>query len=214
LPCIANDLVDWKYPANAEKSRDLRYLKKILTDVEIEIVQKTGNQDAALWSLWACKETAYKALKKLSPDTLFQPRYWSVELDRPGSEYGSGKVVVPGKKPIFVRIYLSDAYVHCIGTDELSNLDKIVWGVDPLPPASDGIDIDPSVFVRKCLLRRLANSYSLNIRNMEIRRAKQSRELLPPCLYLDDKKAPFDISLSHDGKFVAYALVKLLDQNQ
>ena len=190
------------------KSRDLRYLKKILTAAEIEIVQEAENPDITLWSFWACKETAYKVLAKSSAGLVFRPRYWPVKLNQPVSEDGEGEVVVPGKKTIFVQICLVDAYVHCIGSDKLSALDKIVWGVNLLKPTGTGRNIDPSVFARECLLRRLADTYSLNIEDMDIRRAKKDRELKEPCLYLGGTKASFDISLSHDGQFVAYAVIK------
>ena len=74
-----------------------------------------------------------------------------------------------------------------------------------------GENVEPSLFVRECLSRRLADIYHLNFREMEIRRAKKGSELQPPYLYYENKKAPFDISLSHDGQFVAYAFLKQLN---
>jgi hypothetical protein len=190
---------------------DLRYLKKILTGVEIEIVQKAADPDLTLWSFWVCKETAYKVLKKFSAGIVFRPRCWSVKFNRPDDRPVTGEVVIPGEKSIFVRTCFSDDYVHCIGAGELFALDKIIWDVDILPQAGAGTDVDPSAFARDRLLRRLADTYSLNIVGMDIGRDKQGRELQPPYLYLDGKKAAFDISLSHDGKFVACAFIRQFD---
>jgi hypothetical protein len=186
----------------------LRYLKKILTDAEIEIVQEADNPDITLWSFWACKETAYKVLGKSSAGLVFLPRCWQVKLTQHVCGYGEGEVAVPGKKTIFVQVYIADAYVHCIGSAELSALNKIVWDVNLLKPTDNGININPSAFGRECLLQRLADSCSLSIEDMDVRRAGHGRELREPCVYCGGTKAPFDISLSHDGQFVAYAFIK------
>jgi len=97
--------------------------------------------------------------------------------------------------------------VHCIGADNLPDLDKIIWGVESLPKIASGENVEPSVFVRDCLSRRLADIYSLNFRDMEIRRAQKGLEIQPPYLYYENKKTPFDISLSHDGQFISYAFL-------
>jgi hypothetical protein len=177
----------------------------------MEIVREAENPDITTWLLWACKETAYKVLKKSSSGLVFRPRCWQVMLTKPMSSYGEGEVIADEAKTIFVQVYLADAYVHCIGSDELSALNKIVWEVNLLPTAGTGTNISPSAFGRKCLLARLANTYSLNTESMDIRRAGQGGELNEPCLYLNGSKAPFDISLSHDGQFVACAFIKQSD---
>jgi hypothetical protein len=98
--------------------------------------------------------------------------------------------------------------VHCIGTDNLTDLDKIIWDVEPLPETGAGDNIEPSLFVRQCLFRRLADINSLNFQALEVKRIKIGGEMQPPQLYYENKKAPFDISLSHDGQFVAYAFLR------
>lgn len=205
---IGNDIVDWKDPANVKKSRDSRYLKKILTNAEIEFVHAAGNPDLTLWSLWACKETAYKVIHKSDAGAPFLPRQWSVKLNKPAEIFMESEVIIPGGNSVFVQLYSSESYVHCIGSDNLSNLDKIIWGIDPVPKAGAGENVEPSLFLRECLCRRLADIYHLNFNALSIRRTEKDGELQPPCVYLDNKKAPFDISLSHDGRFTAYALIK------
>lgn len=206
---IGNDIVDWRSPGNAGKSRDYRYLKKILTDVEIEFVRKSRNSDRALWLLWSCKETAYKVIAKSDARAPFVPRCWSVRLNKPDCVFAKGEVLLPDCKVVFVQLYSSQEYVHCTGADNLADLNKAIWGIELLPESACGIDVEPSLFVRECLFRRLADIYSLNNRKMEIRRAKKGHELQPPVLCYENKKAPFDISLSHDERFIAYAFRRL-----
>ena len=209
MSCIGNDIVDWKDPANAKKSRDSRYLRKILTSAEIEFVRDAETPDIALWSLWACKETAYKVINKSGAGKPFLPRHWPVTLNKSDKMLVEGEVAIPEGKTIFVRLSFAESYVHCIGSDNLPDLDEIIWSADPLPEAGTGRNLDPSLFVRQCLFRRLAAMYQLDFREIEIRRAKKNHELQPPYLYYKNKKTPFDISLSHDGQFVAYAFIRL-----
>ena len=207
MSCIGNDVVDLQHPANAQKSRDSRYLKKILAPVEIEFVQDAENPDRALWALWACKETAYKVISKSSARASFLPRHWLVHLNQTDSMWAQGEVILPEENNVFVQLFCPEDYVHCIGADNLPDLDKIIWGVESLPEIVSGENVEPSLFVRDCLSRRLADIYQLNFGEIAIRRVPKGRELQPPYLYYENKKAPFDISLSHDGQSVAYAFL-------
>jgi len=165
----------------------------------------------ALWSLWACKETAYKVLNKSLRIISFLPQYWPVQLRRAGEMIREGKVVIPGGDKVFVQLYSSEEYVHCIGAADPASLHKIIWGIDPVTVNGRGENIDPSPFVRQCLCRKLADIYKLDLGKMEIRRSKKGNELQPPLLYYEDKLAPFDVSLSHDGRFAAYAFIQQND---
>ena len=230
------------------KSGDSRFLKKILTDAEIEDVKNADNPDMALWSLWACKETAYKVIKKYLPDTAFVPRRWQTVFTKSQSKYSDGEVTIPEKCGVYIRLfcetqilmspkfqkqsalklvgriipraklsgtvydtpescpgvhtrYSNPQYVHCIGANSPASLDKLIWRVEALPEEK----INPSIYLR-CLLRQnLAQCLSLNFDQIKIKRTKQNGELQPPTVYIDGRKTDIDISLSHDGRFVAYA---------
>ena len=188
--------------ANAGKSRDSRFLAKILTDAEIELVRNAENPDLALWSLWACKETAYKVIKKISSDIAFIPRRWQTVFDNAPSDYAEGKVIISGQSIVCIRLFAKAGYVHCAGSDDRSALDKLIWDVETLPNA----ETDPSIFTRKRLTDRLTKLLSLNSHQIEIQRTRKNGELSPPQVYCSGDKTDMDISLSHDGRFVAYVV--------
>ena len=194
--------MDLREPANAGKNRDSRFLKKILTNAEIEFVQNAGNPDTALWSFWASKETAYKVIKKFCPDTAFLPRQWQVIFNKTQSTYSDGEVIIPGKDRVYIRLFSNLQYVHCIGADALTALDKLIWSVDVLPEKEK---INPSLYLRYCLGQSLAKHFSLNFHHIKIKRTRENGELQPPRVYVSGRKTDIDISLSHDGRFVAYA---------
>jgi len=202
LPYVGNDVVDLREPANAGKSQDSRFLKKILTNAEIEFIQNAENHDTTLWSHWACKETAYKVLKKSFPDAAFLPRQWTVIFTKTKSKYSDGEVIIPGKGSVYIRLFSNTRYVHCIGADVLTVLDKLIWSVEALPEEEK---INPSLYLRNCLGQSLAKHFSLNSHNIKIKRTRENGELQPPRVYVSGRKTDIDISLSHDGKFIAYA---------
>jgi hypothetical protein len=198
-------VVDLREPANAGKSRNSRFLKKILTNVEIEFVQNAKDPDATLWSYWACKETAYKVIKKSCLDAAFLPRQWTVFFKKSQSDFSEGEVMIPGKERVYVRLFYNPQYVHCVGSDSITALDKLIWSVDVLPEEKDEKNIDPSFFSRNCLGQNLAQYFSLNFHNIKIRRTRKDGALQPPRVYVSGRETDINISLSHDGRFVAYA---------
>jgi hypothetical protein len=183
------------------KSGDSRFLKKILTDAEIEFVKNTENPDAALWSLWAGKETAYKVIKKSFPDVAYIPRRWQTIFTMSQSKFSEAEVIIPEMESVIVRPFFNPQYVHCIGANSVAALDNIIWSVEQLPEE----EINPSLYLRRCLALRLARHFSLDLDRIKIIRKKQNGELGEPRVYVRGRKTNIDVSFSHDGRFVAYA---------
>lgn len=213
---------------NARKSKDLRFLKKILTDSEIERVAASADPDAALWSFWACKEAAYKVLNKQTGRAVFMPRRWSVCFrgDSPVAEvsraelpkglaegcdptvFSAGDVLLEDKHFVPVRLFNAPTYVHCLAADRLDVLNLAVWRVEILPEGYDQQGGDASLWVRSCLVRDLSEHLRVEERLLEIRRVPRNNgELQPPAVYYKGAPAGVDVSLSHDGDYVAYAFM-------
>jgi phosphopantetheinyl transferase (holo-ACP synthase) len=208
---------------------DSRFLKKILTDIEIDMVAAADDSAAVLWALWASKEAAYKVIKKISLDASFIPRRWSVhgvfeqtgalvnsidntekEKYRSCSDQGafqsaSGHVSIPGKEKIYIRLFFFSSCVHCVASDCPDTLSTAIWHLTAISPCADNRQSDPSLFVRQALLQHLSALMNLNSADMKIVREKMEGELLPPRVYLHNDQLLVDISLSHDGPFIVYA---------
>ena len=207
MPHIGNDIVDLREPVNAGKNRDSRFLKKILTVAEIDFVQNAENPDKALWSLLACKETAYKVIKKSYVDAAFLPRLWKVILKNHEAACLDGEVKIPDAEAVYVRLFSHFRYVHCVGVAHPADLDRLFCKVEAFPEKENEKRIDSSLFARKCLARSLADFFRLNLSDIKINRVLDKSEFQPPHVYIGGKKADIDISLSHDGRFVAYAFL-------
>jgi len=209
LPHTGNDVVDLLDPANAGKGRDSRYRAKILTNAENEFVGKAPDSDKALWLFWAAKETAYKVVRKIRADVKYLPRRYEVHLAGGDllKESVDGKVMIMGKEAVFVRFFSHFDYVHCIGTDNIKALDKICSGVAILPALTDPAEVDVSLAARRHLTAALADYCHVIPEALEIKRLKKNGILQPPGVYLAGKKMNIDVSLSHDGRFTAFAFL-------
>jgi phosphopantetheinyl transferase (holo-ACP synthase) len=211
---------------NARKSTDLRFLKKILTGDEIGLVADADDPDAALWSMWACKEAAYKVIQKMDGGAAFLPRRWSVlSASAPGMQHGacassggddttgrwrsevSGLVQIPGFHEMPFCLYLTRLYVHCIASDSERALEEALWQADALPAAKQRGRSNPSSFVRDRLADHLARLLRCSVREIEIIRPSVEGRLQAPEVYINSERAAIDISLSHDEDYTAYALL-------
>ncbi len=204
------DLTD---PHNMGKSRDTRFINRVFTPREKELISRAESQDAVLWALWAGKETAYKLVKKLDPSATSVPRLYEVSLNcaeesvrlSSGSDTLTGFVDTPYGR-IEIKVLITSDYVHCIGTTSASDeIDALVWHVARISPGSQASPDYESAFVRKVLKLHLSTHYDESPENIEIRRVKSPYGLGPPFLCISGEPAAIDLSLSHDGLFAAYA---------
>lgn len=205
---IGNDIVDLTDPGNIGKSRDNRFLQRVFTSAERECISAAAAPDVMLWTLWAAKETAYKIASKADLLAVFTPRLYPVVLSPDDYEPTRSGVVYSPQGPVAIRVSITPDYLHCIGATQLSGiLDHVLWDTERLSPAKEGGDPDPSAAVRRIAGRRLAALLDVPAVDIDIRRFQDMDRWTPPTTYVEGQPARFDLSLSHDGDFVAYALV-------
>jgi len=210
LISVGNDIVDLGSPLAGGKSRDTRFLRRVFTAEERRSIARSPSPDRALWSLWAAKETAYKAIMKGSPTVSSAPRRYPVVLEpQAGGVPVEGFVETP-RHPVRVRVFHHGDHLHCIGS---------AGHAGDIPPLDSGIarscgkknalygqaDRRASRHVR--LLAAVAIAQSLGCRREEI--AITSRRLAGearcPAVHIRNRRQPMDISFSHDGRYVAFA---------
>lgn len=163
-------------------------------------MKNADNPDLALWSLWACKETAYKVIKKCMPDVVFIPRRWQTVFTFIQPGYAEGEVRMLENSGIALRLFSNSEHVHCIGINIPGAPDQLTWNVETLPNE----ETNPSLFSRQCLARGLAERFLLDFHQINIQRNSRNGELQPPVVYVGGHKQDIDVSLSHDGRFVGY----------
>jgi phosphopantetheinyl transferase (holo-ACP synthase) len=144
------------------------------------------------WSLWAAKESAFKALRKLDSQVRLIPRDFEVHLD------GERAEVSHRLGRFGVWLDHTDQWVHALASQ---TGEKPEFRLDGDPSAYLGSDEEG---LRR-RVRRLASSALgglLEIAPSEIEIVFVDRV---PQAQRQGQPLPFDLSLSHDGRFVSCA---------
>lgn len=205
---VGNDIVDLHADKTAGKSSDSRFVNKVLTEAEKLRFDRAECQDVYLWSVWAAKETAYKALVKAHPGIASWPRKYEVTHGAPDLSKSGDAMVKTPLDSVPVMLFVNNDYIHCIGgmTGRLCP-DMIIRGVVEVASA-ESVCMDPqqkSEVVRQASAARIAACEDVPESDIEIRRARSSRGLGPPMVYIRQRAAGIDLSLSHHGRFAAFA---------
>jgi len=200
---IGNDIVDLADPQARGKSRDTRFINRVFTLDEQQKILNSDEPDIFLWSLWAGKETGYKAISKTHPAVSSSPRHYEIKLsDSPLPESG---IVYTPCGPVPVRFFITGEYIHCIGASTDEGIGSIVWDVQKILQPQFSPDYQ-SDFVRNMAGKKISRYLKEDPEAIEIIRPKGHRGLGPPAVYAGGKRTAIDISMSHDGRFAACAV--------
>lgn len=142
------------------------------------------------WAFWAAKEAAYKRARRADPGVVFSPVRFEVTI---GAD-GRGRVRHAGKAWA-VRVERSAERIHAVAADTADGTERARAGVASL---RDGAD--PSAAVRRLALRELAPALGVAPDALRIERRERV-----PWLYVEDGRPAMPLSLSHHGRFIAWA---------
>lgn len=209
---VGNDVVDLTAPGAGEKHRDRRFLERVFTPQEQAFIADAADPARVLWMIWSAKEAAFKIASKLIPGTIFAHRSFRVW---PRSLH-AGRVQYDGLE-VEVDWECNSDFVHCVG--------HIGAGMRPVSVAArHGDDAFEAAVANQALTARESESVSsidsvavrrvakclakhLGVRDAEIVRVRAAAGWAPPRVECNGQAAPgFDVSLSHDGRFVAAAV--------
>lgn len=181
---VGNDVVDLRAAA---EPRHPGFDARVFDASELARVEA----DASLrWSFWAAKEAAYKRARRDDPGVVFSPGRFAVELGPSGR--GS---VRHGSRAWSVRVEVGSGFVHAVAADTPEDVERALARVAPLEdPAAESRE------VRGMALGDLARVLQRDAASLHIERRGRL-----PCLRIDGCEGATPISLSHHGRFVAYA---------
>lgn len=213
-PAVGNDVVDLGDPRCVGKAGDERFLVRVLAAKERELVERATDPDLVLWTLWAAKEAAFKAVSKATGRV---PVFVHADFEVESPADGLGRVRWDGLElPFLVRGGRSTGSVHVVA-----------WSGSPRPRMAGGSSlVDRGAALRERLSsRELANVHSaasahvrLEARahlarlsgapeeELEIVCEKGPAGRVPPRVLRAGNRAPWDVSLSHHGRLVAWVV--------
>ena len=192
---VGNDVVDLHDPETRHEALHPRFDARVFTSDERKALSASASAHPLRWTLWAAKESAYKVAKKLDPAVRFLPRAFVV---RRISEERA--LVVHETGSFDVRLDRTDEWVRAVAT--------LTAGYAPSAgrPVSIGIErlgapgADPSRTVRELVRAALGSQMSIPPGQVQIAAARG----IPVALWRN-RRLPVDLSLSHHGRFVAWA---------
>lgn len=180
---VGNDVVDLDDPAIAQTHLRERFLARVCAESERALL--AADPKRVLWSLFAAKEAAFKLLSKAGPGPLvFAHRKFVVSADF--------RSVVHDGRALWLRVDTDGPCLHAV-----------TWSDDEPPISGVGpAGADPSADARALLLK------ALNVPGLSVEREPTPGSwngFGPPKLFRNGTRVNLDISLSHDGRFVAFA---------
>lgn len=207
---VGNDIVDLLSPYVMKKSGDRKFVQRVLTAEEQKTVFNSPTPDKLLQVHWAAKETAYKAIAKSYPDISSAPRRYPVFLDDRQGRDIRGRVKTPRDLVYFTARPHRD-FIHCFGTCPVPADTRIVYGIKKMDvrAPTDFCRSSPaeSRAVRFLAQKKIASLLSIPENDITITKTDRPKGTFFPEVYVNRKKTHISISFSHDGRFIAYALI-------
>jgi phosphopantetheinyl transferase (holo-ACP synthase) len=207
---IGNDVVDLRDPETLPGARHPRFDARVFAAGERSALERSGARDRLRWILWAAKESAFKVARQREPDTAFAPTRFVVDLD--ASLRGC---VRHADREYPVRVAVTGDCVHAVAT-EAPAAGAVRAGV-AVCAAEGAAGASPP----GCAVRDLAAAEIAPLLGVEREALRFARRGRVPELQLDPRirrgwhPARRDsvearlggvrVSLSHHGRFVAYA---------
>ena len=185
---VGNDVVDLGDAEAREGATHPGFDARVFDAREREALAASGAPNRLRWLLWAAKEAAYKAGRRENPELVFSPRRFEVHLDAGLS----GTVRHPdGSVPVTIT---EDAdAVHAVA--RAPGDAAILCGIARRPEEADA-----SVAVRQLARERIAAHLGCEPDALRFERDGRIPRLRVPGI-----DRALDVSLSHHGRFVAFA---------
>lgn len=185
---VGDDVVDLDDPALALTHP--RFAARVCDESERARIASAPDPILLLWTLFAAKEAAFKAVSKLGATPVFAHRRFSVAPELDAVRYGALELPL--------RIERGDGFVHAVAGARPS-----ISVVEQVPAGAE-----PSEAVRALVARVLGVHLGVPAEDVRIDRPARPDTydgLGPPRLILRGEPSSLDLSLSHDGRFVSFA---------
>jgi phosphopantetheinyl transferase (holo-ACP synthase) len=186
---LGNDVVDLRDPEAQPGATHPRFDERVFDGLERAWLGNRGSPTSLRWTLWAAKESSFKAARKIDPRISFSPARFAVRaLHR-----GRARVVHAGRS-FAVRIAREDGMVHAVAFASRAPGGRRVSAAHRLETG------DLSDAVRRLAIERLAPLLGVEAGRLSI--ASRGRI---PSLLVDGRPTAVDLSLSHHGAVAAFA---------
>ena len=233
---LGNDVVDLKRARIKRLASNEQFLERILSVREQQTVNNSNDPNLELWSHWAAKEAGFKAISKImTPTPIFVHADFRISWSRATSppENVAGSVIRAGSVSYHgleadVTVALWPGRIHATAYAltpakpeaveiqtrvELLNKPNSSWAGSfqelrsrLSPQELDAVYSRESAAVRVGAREDLALLLRVEVKRVEIVCGPGPSGKYPPQVLIDGHPANADVSLSHDGLWIAWVV--------
>jgi phosphopantetheinyl transferase (holo-ACP synthase) len=205
LQLVGNDVIDLLDSENIRQGTDSRFLNRVCSETEIKWISQCESISHTALKVWAAKEAAFKVGKKrIRLDLPFSPVQWEVSRDL--------QTVLFDGHLFYLLMEESVDFIHAISsnTQNFESVKKSIVHLHDVEPIElTAGELESTHSEASIRVRQLAKVLLLKngVQNPEVLRVKSTSDSRfgPPLIYSMGAPTHTDISLSHDGRFVAVA---------
>ncbi len=216
---LGNDVVDLLDVDARPETFHRRFDTRVFAAEERRAIATDDRPPALRWAHWGAKEAAYKLARQLDPQFVFSPARLVARFE-PASRTPEGSFERRGRlelasgpqgrvQAIDLKSFETREYVHVVALVAGSDWSAVVMAVEPLlshlSESEASHSEDASLAVRRLALREIGRELGLAAGRLSIGRLSIGREGRIPTVELDGRATNFALSLSHHGRFVAFA---------
>lgn len=192
---IGNDIVDLSISPISTGARHRRFLNKVFTKQEIELIDNSNHRAVTIWTLWSIKESVYKAIVRKERLIRYAPK--SIEcimLNHVDDHSSTASVDYQGQR-FSASTKITGACIHTIAVDEPVTMGQVYSASFDLSYSDD-----PASCLDDELIKALHGSHCQPLVPIEIRRD----DLGIPQVYRGEEELAL-LSLSRHGRYGAFA---------
>ncbi len=189
---IGNDVVDLKQAALDSNWRRPRFLDKVFTAEEQQLIANALDQHQMVWLLWSMKEAAYKLYLQEFGKPFFNPKKLQCRL----VSLSEGTVCVFENTYHIQTEFVEDG-LHAIATLKVST--RTYAKLFLISSASHNVQ---SQNVREQLLKAVCEQECISVSKLKVLKSN----LGIPYLSVDGSRLQQSISLSHHGRYGGFAI--------
>jgi len=212
---LGNDVVDLEDVDARPETFRRRFEVRVFAEEERQAIAADEHPQARRWAHWGAKEAAYKLARQLDPRFVFSPVRLVARFESTQSSSGGmprlrerhGHLALDdgrsddrpsrGVTNVELRSFETSEYVHVVALPVGADWATVAMAVASLAESRE----DPGLAVRRLALRRIADELGVESGRLSIGRRDRI-----PTVELDGKTTQLALSLSHHGRFVAFAM--------
>ncbi len=187
---IGNDIVDLAEARQKSNWKRPRFLEKLFTFNEQQLIHNSINPFLMVWRLWSMKESAYKLYTQLKPSRFYNPKQFECEIND-----SEGKVSYKDFS-CYIKTNMTSQYI----LSEARLVDKAM--ISELVKIDNSSPKQQSDSTKDILLSKIAEDYQILKKELKVVKS----EFGIPSVYQNSKKLNMSISISHHGNYGAYAI--------